>query len=245
LYCRRPSEAVPWLTRSLALRPNFAATHYHLGTALEAMGDSGAALAAYHRAIALNPRDATAHARVAALLVAKGARGEAAEAYDRAAAAAGDSISGQLFRVNALIARDQTDEAEERVRRLIERNPTSAAAHRLLGTLLGEAGHFDEAVKHVERSIALEPQSVSDYAGLVAWRRLTEADRPLVARMLSRLGDRDLSETDRMSVHFALGKALDDLKDYEGAMRHSTPPTEFGIASAVSTEKSSSSESTR
>jgi tetratricopeptide (TPR) repeat protein len=220
LYCRRPSEAVPWLTRSLALRPNFAATHYHLGTALEAMGDSGAALAAYHRAIALNPRDATAHARVAALLVAKGARGEAAEAYDRAAAAAGDSISGQLFRVNALIARDQTDEAEERVRRLIERNPTSAAAHRLLGTLLGEAGHFDEAVKHVERSIALEPQSVSDYAGLVAWRRLTEADRPLVARMLSRLGDRDLSETDRMSVHFALGKALDDLKDYEGAMRH-------------------------
>jgi Flp pilus assembly protein TadD len=44
LYCRRPSEAVPWLTRSLALRPNFAATHYHLGTALEAMGDSGAPL---------------------------------------------------------------------------------------------------------------------------------------------------------------------------------------------------------
>ena len=118
------------------------------------------------------------------------------------------------------MARDQTEEAEERARRLMERYPASADAHRLLGHLLGEAGHFDEAVKHVERSIALEPQSVSDYAGLVAWRRLTEADRPLVARMLSRLGDRDLSETDRMSVHFALGKALDDLKDYEGATRH-------------------------
>jgi tetratricopeptide (TPR) repeat protein len=220
LHCHRPSEAVPWLRRSLALRPNFAATHYHLGAALEETGGDAEALAAYQRAIALNPKLAKAHARIATFLVAKGVRREAAEAYDRAAAAAGNANFGQLFRIKALMARDQTEEAEERLRRLIERDPASAEAHRLLGHLLGEAGHFDEAVKHVERSIALQPQSVSDYSGLVAWRRLTEADRPLVSRMLSRLGDRDLSELDRMPLHFALGKALDDLQDYDGAMRH-------------------------
>ncbi len=220
LYCHRPSEAVPWLKRSLALRPNFAAAHYHLGTAFEEMGDDAEALAAYHRAIALDPKLAKAHARVATFLVGKGARKEAAEAYDRAAAAAGNTISGQLFRVKALMARDRMEEAEERVRRLIERNPASADAHRLLGNLLGETGHFDEALKHIERAIALQPQSVSAYYGLVVCRRLTEADRPLISRMLSRLEDRDLSEVDRMSVHFALGKALDDLEDYAGAMRH-------------------------
>jgi tetratricopeptide (TPR) repeat protein len=220
LHCRRPSEAIPWLRRSLALRPNFAATYYHLGAALEETGADGEALAAYQRAIALNPKLAKAHARIATFLVAKGARSKAAEAYDRAAAAAGDTIFGQLFRINALMARDQTEEAERRARRLIERNPASGDAHRLLGNLLGEAGHFDEAVKHLERSIALQPQSVSDYSHLVAWRRLTEADRPLISRMLSRLEDRDLSGLDRMSVHFALGKALDDLEDNAGAMRH-------------------------
>ncbi len=220
LYCRRPYDGVPWLKRSLVLRPNFAATHYHLGAALEETGDDGEALGAYRRAIALNPKLAKAHARMATFLLAKGARGEAAEAYDRAAAAAGNTIFGQILRIKALIARDQTEEAEERVRRLIERHPASAGGHRLLGALLGQAGHFDEAMKHIERSIALEPQNVAGYSGLVAWRRVTEADRPLVSRMLSRLGDRDLGEVDRMSIHFAVGKALDDLEDYAGAMQH-------------------------
>ena len=101
LYCRRPPEAIPWLRRSLALRPNFAATHYHLGSALEETGDDEGAVAAYRRAIALNPKMAKAHNRVATFLLAKGKRREAAEAFDRAAAAEGKTIYGQLYRINA------------------------------------------------------------------------------------------------------------------------------------------------
>lgn len=220
LYCRRPPVAIDWFTRSLALRPNFAATHYHLGTALEQTGDDEAAVAAYRRAIALNPKLAKAHNRVATYLLAKGRRREAAEAYNQAAAAAGDTIFGRLCRVRALMARDHTSEAEERLRHLIARHPSSSEAHALLGNLLAECGHFDEAATHLERSIALAPRDVSGYALLVLSRRLTEADRPLISGMLSRLEDGDLAELDRMKLHFALGKALDDLADYAGAMQH-------------------------
>jgi len=220
LYCRRPLEAIPWLRRSLALRPNFAATHYHLGTALEETGDDEGALSAYRRAIALNPKMAKAHNRVATFLKAKGRQREAADAFDRAALAEGSTTYGQLCRINALMARNQTNEAEERLRRLITRNPSSAEAHRLLGNLLSESGHFDEAATEIERSIALAPRHVTGYNALVMSRRLTEADRPLVARMLSRLNDRDIPEINRMSLLFSLGKALDDLGDYAGAMGH-------------------------
>jgi len=68
--------------------------------------------------------------------------------------------------------------------------------------------------------MALAPRGVSGYHSLVLSRRLTEADRPLVSRMLLRLEDGDTTEGDRMTLHFALGKALDDLGDYAGAMRH-------------------------
>jgi tetratricopeptide (TPR) repeat protein len=220
LYCRRPPDAIACLRRSLALRPNFAATHYHLGTALEETGEDEAAIAAYRRAIALNPKMAKAHNRVATFKMAKGKRREAAEAYDRAAVAEGNTIYGQLCRINALMARDQTNEAEERLRQLLRRNPSSAEAHRLLGNLLGEAGRFDEAATEIERSIALAPRHVTGYNALVMSRRLTEADRPLVSRMLSRLKDRDIPEINRMSLLFAVGKALDDLADYAGAMQH-------------------------
>jgi len=153
-------------------------------------------------------------------MMAKGKRREAAEAYDRAAAAEGDTIFGHLCRINALMARDHANEAEERLRQLIARSPSSVEAHRLLGHVLNETGRFAEAAPHIERSIALAPREVTGYNALVASRRLTEADRPLVSRMLARLEDRDMSELNRMTLHFAVGKALDDLGDYAGAMQH-------------------------
>jgi Flp pilus assembly protein TadD len=220
LRCRRAAEAIGWFKRSLALRPNFARTHHHLATALEQTGDEEAALAAYRLAIALNPQLAEANNRIAALMLVKGKRREAAEAYDRASAAARGTSFGRLCRVNALMARDQTTEAEDQLRRLIAREPANSETHRLLGNLLAEEGRFDEAATSIERSIALAPRQVSGYDVLVLSRRLTEADRPLVARMLARLEAGDLTELDRMRLNFAVGKALDDLGDYGGAMRH-------------------------
>jgi Flp pilus assembly protein TadD len=220
LRCRRVPEAIAWLQRSLALRANFAGTHYILGVALEQTGNDEAAVAAYRRAIALNPKLAAAYNRVAAFLLAKGRRREAAEAFDRASAAAGDTVFGHLCRVKALMARDHMSEAEEPLRRLIARNPPSSELHGLLAGLLAESGRFDEAATHLERLIALAPRDVRGDTGLVFSRRLTEADRPLISRMLARLEDRVLTEHDRMSLHFAVGKALDDLGDYAGAMQH-------------------------
>ena len=220
LRCRRPAEAIGWFRRSLGLRPNFARTHNHLATALERTGDEEAALAACRRAIALNPKLAEAHYRMAGLMMAKGKRREATEAYERASAAAGGTSFGRLCRVNALMVRDQMDEAENQLRRLIAQEPTSSEAHRLFGNLLAAVGRFDEATASFERSIALAPRDVSGYNGLISSRRLTEADRPLVARVLARLEDGDLTEVDRMNLDFGVGKALDDLGDYAGAMRH-------------------------
>jgi tetratricopeptide (TPR) repeat protein len=220
LRCRRPAEAIGWFRRSLALRPNFARTYNHLATALERTGDEEAALAVCRRAIALNPKLAEAHYRLAGLMMAKGKRREAAGAYERASATAGGTSFGRLCRVNALMVRDEMHEAENQLRRLIAQEPTNSEAHRLLGNLLAAQGRFDEATASFERSIALAPRDVSGYNGLVSSRRHTEADRPLVARMLARLEEGDLTEVDRMNLEFAIGKALDDLGEYAGAMWH-------------------------
>jgi tetratricopeptide (TPR) repeat protein len=90
----------------------------------------------------------------------------------------------------------------------------------VLAHRLNEAGRFDEAAASFERSIALAPWQATAYHGLVSSRQLTEADRPLVARIESRLEDADVADRQRMTLHFAAGKTLDDLRDYEGAIRH-------------------------
>jgi tetratricopeptide (TPR) repeat protein len=88
------------------------------------------------------------------------------------------------------------------------------------GHELTEAGRFDEAAASYERCIALAPGSAAGYFGLVTSRRVTDADRPLIERMEARLAASEMPDPQRMTLHFAAGKALDDLKDYAAAIRH-------------------------
>ena len=220
LFTRRLPEAVTALRRSIALRPTSARTHHILGLALEQTGDLEAALASHRRAIELAPQLAEAHGRVADLLLGTGKRSEAAAVYERAAAAAPDTTFGRLCAAKALAIHDRTKEAEERLRDLIARDPASAEAHLVLGHVLIEAGRFEDAAANFERSLALAPGQASAHHGLVSSRRLTEAERPWVTRILSRLERGDVAERHRMMLHFAAGKGLDDLRDYAAAIQH-------------------------
>jgi tetratricopeptide (TPR) repeat protein len=220
LFTRRLPEAITALRRSIALRPTSARTHYNLGLALEQAGDQEAAIASHRRATELAPQLAEAHGRVADLLLGRGKRGEAAPVYERAAAAAPDTTFGRLCEAKALAIQDRTKEAEERLRGLIARDPSSAEAHLVLGHVLIETGRFDDAAANFERSIALAPGQAAAYHGLVSSKRLTEAERPWVARILSRIEAGDTAERHRMTLHFAAGKGLDDLRDYARAIQH-------------------------
>ncbi|HEY3822716.1 MAG TPA: sulfotransferase [Polyangiaceae bacterium] len=227
LLTRRLPEAIAALRRAIALRPTFARTHSSLGLALAQAGDYEAALAAHRRAIELDPRLAEAHGRAADILLRKGRRDEAVAEYERAFEAAPGTTFGLLCGAKAMVAQDRPGDAEERLRQLLARDPSSSEAHLVLAHILTEAGRFDEAAASFERSIELAPWQATAYHGLVSSRKLTEADRPIVARIEVRLGAVDVAERQRMTLHFAAGKGLDDLRDYAGAIAH------FDAANAI------------
>jgi tetratricopeptide (TPR) repeat protein len=220
LATRRLPEAINCLRRSIALRPDVAATHHTLGLALEQTGNADAALASHRRAIELAPKLAEAHGRVGDLLMGKGRRDDAAAAYERACTSAPDTTYGLLCGAKAMTLRDRPREAEQRLRRLVARDASSAEAHLVLGLLLNEDGRFDEAAASFERSLSLAPLQATAHHGLVSSRRLTEADRPLLARIVARLEGPPMADPQRMTLHFAAGKALDDLKEYAAAIQH-------------------------
>jgi Flp pilus assembly protein TadD len=220
LLTRRLPDAVAWLTRSIALQPGLGRAHYSLGLALGQMGEDDAALESHRRAIAHAPELAEAHGQVAALLLRNGRPREAASVYQQASATAPGTIFGRLCEAKALAVQDRSSEAETELRRIIAIDPSNAEAHQLLGLLLSRVGRFDEATPVFERLLALAPGHAVAYQGLVSSRCMTEADRPLVAEMSSRVEARNMTEEHRMQLHFSVGKALDDLGDYAGAIRH-------------------------
>jgi tetratricopeptide (TPR) repeat protein len=75
--------AVQWLSRSVKLDPNVAATQYELGVACFAVGQLQEAIAALRRAISIDPQLGNAHIKLAGVLDILGRETEAQEAYER------------------------------------------------------------------------------------------------------------------------------------------------------------------
>jgi tetratricopeptide (TPR) repeat protein len=229
--CRRAGrvkDAATWMKRLCALQPTVARTHHELGVVLALAGDDDAALEAHRRAIELDPAMTEAHDRAAGILLRQGKRDEAVLVLQQGIAAAPDTLLGRLFGIDALIFQNRTSEAEAAARQLIASEPSSADVHLALGRVLIDSGRFDEAATHIERAIALAPShelapwKASAYHRLVTAKRMTEADRPLIARILFLLETPNDAVPAHAwtSLHAAAGKAFDDLGDYADAIRH-------------------------
>jgi tetratricopeptide (TPR) repeat protein len=227
LVTRRLADAIDHLRRSIAARPGFARAHHNLGLALQQSGKDDEALEAFKRAVLLGPDLAEAHGRVGDLEWEKGRRDEAAAAYERAFAAAPETTLGRLSKAKARLIQGRAREAEEVLEDVLARDASSGEAHLVLAHLQNDAGRFGEAAAHYERSIAVAPKQATAYQGIVSSRRMTEEDRPLLARILERIEARDLGDRQEMTLQFAAGKAFDDLRDYASAIRH------FDAANAI------------
>jgi tetratricopeptide (TPR) repeat protein len=224
---QRLPEAIGWLRRSIELEPAAARVHFDLGLAWMQAGNEDRALAALRTATALDPKLAEAHGQAADILRRKNRFEEAASSYEQAFDASPDSAYGLLCKGNALALRGRASDAEADLKEAIARASSNEAdacwrieAELALGHLLLEAGRFDEAGAAFERSIALGPWQATAHLGLVTSKKLTEEDRAVVERIVERLEDGEVPERPRMMLHFAAGKALDDLGNYGAAIEH-------------------------
>ena len=220
LEAGRVTESVEAFRRAVASDPRSADAHFHLGISLERQGDTGAALVSYHRATELKPSLTEAWYRAGALVHTLGHRDEAVGCFRRAAQSGPTTRFGRLGAARALLTAGRNREGERALRTCVAADPGNPLAHDLLGNLLAEAGQFEAAIAAFTRAIALAPILAGSYYDLVRCRRIVPADAPLVAQMEAALNTPGLDVEPRLRVHLALGKAADDLGDYERAMHH-------------------------
>ena len=220
-------EAIAALQRAVASNPRYADAYFRLGIALEKLGNIGGAVVAYDRATELLPSLTEAWFRAGALVYAMGHRDAAIGCFRRAAATGGKTSFGRLGKARALLTEDRYPEAEKVLRNTLARDPRNALAHDLLGYLLSEFGRFEEARECFERAIAIAPLLAGSYYELVRCRPVTSADDGLLERMEAALATPGLEAAQRLRLHLAIGKAVEDLGDYALAMQH------FDAADAV------------
>ena len=216
----RLRDAIDLVTRATGSDPRDAGCWNNLGNMLREDGQLGEAVAAYRQAIERRAHYANAYFNLG-LAVQK--LGEAKAAVDAFRAVLeiepGDDDSWNKLG-QAQLDLGRPDDARTSHERALELNPRSADAHNGLGLTCMDSGDFEAAAVHYRRAIELEPGFTKVYLNLAKSRRFDAADTSDIELIRSVLARPGLSLDDKVDLHFAVGKAMDDCGLYDDAFEH-------------------------
>ena len=144
-------------THVIAHNPTARFAHRNLGEALTAEERWDEALAAFRVAAEQAPDDDRDHSNVGAALIMLDRLDEAEERLRHALALDPKSVYALQNMASLALRRKQYDEALDLYRRLVEVDPRSPSAHHGVGTALYFLGRPAEALKELDRALALDP----------------------------------------------------------------------------------------
>ncbi len=206
--------------RAASMAPTVALVHYSLGLALQGLKRNQEAIAAFRRSARFYPSSLPTLAALRQILLDESDPAGAAECARTILKLQPGSAEANLWLARALLEDNKAIEADTYVQTAMELEPDSALAHSLLGSALQVKGDLEEAERQFRRSIELQPRQGFAYQAFAANRKMTEADRPMVEAMKELTGATDLSPLHQSQLQYGVGKALEDLGEYAGAMHH-------------------------
>jgi tetratricopeptide (TPR) repeat protein len=215
---KRFEEALTAAQRAISLEAKLVEAWIGCGNALRGLRRFVEALSADERALELRPNGPAVLSNRGATLFNLQLYDRALEALDAALAVQPSSVAALCNRAMALDALDRPIEALADCDRAIALKPDDAAAHGAKGTILIGLGRIDEGVASIETAIRCRP--TPRLYGQLAFAKRMRRDDSLAA--MQALAERDdaLPLDERADLHFALGKAHDDLGEWETAFRH-------------------------
>ena len=224
----RLDEAIDHFRTAVEAAPNFELAHSNLGGALVLQKNFAEAIRHLERAIELDGRLFDAHTNLGLAFMQTHRPAQAVDVLYKALAIDPLSVRAHVQLSGALYRSERHDAAEHHARKALELQPDAIEAYFHLGNALGSAGRMDEAAEALLRVAGQAPMGLQALSRLVHMRKTTEG-APELALLDSYAGFADkLAEEGRATLHFAFGKAMDDLGRYDNAFAH------FDKANAIS-----------
>ncbi|MGH8234032.1 MAG: sulfotransferase [Rhodanobacteraceae bacterium] len=174
--------------------------------------------------LAKHPGDAASAFSLARLLRDRGRTAAAAEAMRMGIAANANRRDANLAiaAIELLDECDRKHDAAAIAEAAIAANPDDPRLHAYAGMLAIQMGEFERAREHYVYALDHDPRAVEWHVpiGLSSTLRYEDTTHPDFARFRAELQRDGLPDLARAELHFALGKACDDIGDYAGATQH-------------------------
>jgi tetratricopeptide (TPR) repeat protein len=215
---RRWKEAERLLMPYLERHPNDAAGLNMFAKIAGQVGAYGYAEVLLRRALEVAPRFSAAQLQLADVLLQKGDRGAALEILDQLLEAQPEHLKAKIAKATTLGRVGEYDRALAQYEELADRFPRNAQIWMIYGHLLKTVGRLEASISAYRTAIDLKPTYGEVWWSLANLKTVTldENDQSLMQSVLSE----NLDDDDRLHIHFALGKALEDAEQYEASFRH-------------------------
>ncbi len=189
-----------------------------LAAGLERAGRHADAEAAYQRHIGEQPQDAVARFNYACFLRRRGRLEEALESHQAAldlGIEGPEEVLSNMAVIQGELRRDAA--AKLLLQRALAVNPTYPPALFNLALHFEEHGQQAEAIELFRRILEIDPNWHNALVRLAYAETVRDAEGEVVRRLRRALRRSNLEPLVRESLHFALGKALDDCGRYDEA----------------------------
>lgn len=214
----RLEEAEQALRMAIGARPNYIEAFNNLALTLWDRKQPEEALGVLARSMAIQPDRPEAMIIMASYLLDLGRTKGALYACQRALRNKPDHVGA--LNLMGRILRDLEDFAGsvEHCRKALALKPDTPDILNNLGISLLEIGDLDGATAALSRAAELEPNSIPTFINLASAKKFKSGD-PEIKVLEDAVARTDINEDQRMSLHYALGKAYDDAKEYRKAFQ--------------------------
>ena len=193
------------------LKPDYAEAYFNQGVVFKHLSKLDESIKAYKKAIALNPNYPDAHNNLGNLYKEIGNRDDAIESYEWAIAYRPDFEITHL-NLGVLYSEFDQEVAIKHYQKAIAIKPGYSEAHYNLGSTLRHLGRKADSIKSYEKAIEFNPHYVDAHKNLSAMKEYKKDD-PQISQMKLLLSNKNLAESDKVSLNFALSKVYEDLNN--------------------------------
>ena len=222
---------------TLAQRPDDPTAHFALAQALDAAGETEAALDALREAVSLSPQYAEAHNLMGILYASAGDFDRAGGSFQHALKSKPDYSRAWNNLGNALKSAGRLAEAEQAMMEAIRLQPDYQLGHHNLGVVRYGQGKTEEAVQSLSASLRLNMGFRPSWVmGAAAERQRGRLDEAVAALRQAIALDPAQSSDERTALAEVLaecGLHADALRMYEEARQHSSQASPQSIAATL------------